>query len=81
MNANRTRAHFYTIDDQVVGFGAHLFRRSFQHVKVFIHGHGEGVMGRNIPLLVFIPFKQRKLRYPENMIGFFINHIELVTKL
>src|SRR5262249_55443035 len=67
MDSDGSAADFSPIQDKIVRFGAHAFRRALQQVEIFIDGSGERMMAGNPAVLIGIELEQRKVDDPEHV--------------
>src|SRR5207244_5558697 len=57
MDTDRAATDFHSIQDQVIGFGAHAGGVGKNLVNIFFHWRGEGMVAGDVTLLGFVVFE------------------------
>ena len=81
MDSDAAGAQFDAVQHEVVAFGANFPWRRLELFQIFIDDAGEGVLGADPGLVIFVPFKERETGEPEKFPLGFVDDTQGFAKL
>src|SRR3990172_4773869 len=79
--ADAAATHLVAVDDEVVCLGPHLLGGALEQREMFVHGGGERVVDRHVPLLLLAVLQEGKIGDPDRSHDRFVYQGQLKPQL